>query len=70
MLKEKPIQKALDLVKIKEQIALCVKHLICPRCASDLTLTCKLDKDNNCQNVYTCTNKKYLQKFTEQLKLV
>jgi hypothetical protein len=59
---EKPVQKALDRIETKKQIALCLKHLVCPECASDLTVTRELDENNNCWNVYTCTDREYLQK--------
>lgn len=63
MSKEKPIQKALARIEIKKQIALCLKYLVCPRCANDLTVTREFDESNNSYwDVYTCTDKEYIQK--------
>ncbi len=54
----KVIQKARDRITTKLQIELCLKHLICPECAGDLSKTLCQTK-NKYWDVYQCKNCKF-----------
>lgn len=52
----KVIQKAKDRVTAILQIELCLKHLVCPECAGDLSRALCQTRDNVYWDVYQCQN--------------
>ena len=52
----KVIQKAKDRVTNKLQIELCLKHLVCPECAGDLSKACCQIHNKSFWDAYQCKN--------------
>lgn len=51
---EKVIQKAKDRITTMLQIELCLKHLVCPKCAGNLSKAICQTKDKVYWDVYQC----------------